>query len=135
MCFCFQGYPTDDAAQLVAETVRDYLDENPDKVDHFLIINYPIKGIKSVFILKKKFDRIIFCLFLEASVRAYNTYLSYYFPIEANQSEDKEEVEEEETAKKDDVTSDKVDKAEEKENDDEKSEITITKSNNKQEEK
>lgn len=32
--FCSPGYPTDDAAQLVAQTIREYLEQNNDKVPH-----------------------------------------------------------------------------------------------------
>lgn len=57
------GYPVMDAAQLVAETIREYLEKNPNE-----------------------FERIIFCLFQRDSVEAYEQYLSYYFPIDDQNS-------------------------------------------------
>jgi hypothetical protein len=32
----FKGYPTDDAAQVVGETIRDYLEKNIDKVSSMI---------------------------------------------------------------------------------------------------
>ena len=87
------SYPNKNAALVVLDTVRAFLEANHAQVITRYCFDRLLEAIVKGFSLDFKFDRVIFCLFLDVDADLYEKYLNFFFPIDREAKTTKQQAE------------------------------------------